>query len=185
MNAVISTEVDNIEGLKKQLAESPKMEGLELASMVSTKEPYFFGNENATYKVAALDIGIKRNILKNLADRDAYIKVFPYNTTFEEMKEFQPDGYFLSNGHGISVRRARARAVRAWNPAPEPGPVQRSGRVAREPRLRAGAPPVRSRRDSCRPRPRRVDGPRACRAGRRSRGGAGVALPRPARARER
>jgi len=59
MNAVISTEIDNIEGLKKQLAEIPNMEGLELASKVSTKEPYFFGNENATYKIAALDIGIK------------------------------------------------------------------------------------------------------------------------------
>jgi len=49
MNAVISTEVDNIEGLKKQLAEIPNMEGLELASKVSTKEPYYFGNENAKY----------------------------------------------------------------------------------------------------------------------------------------
>ena len=41
MNAVISTDVDNIEGLKKQLADSPNMNGLELASKVSTKEPYF------------------------------------------------------------------------------------------------------------------------------------------------
>ena len=45
MNAVISTEVDKIEDLKKQLAECPQMEGLELASKVSTKEPYFYGNE--------------------------------------------------------------------------------------------------------------------------------------------
>jgi carbamoyl-phosphate synthase small subunit len=100
MNAVISTEVDNIEGLKKQLAEVPNMNGLELASKVSTKEPYYFGNENSTYKIAALDIGIKKNILRNLAKRDAYIKVFPYNSTFEEMSAFNPDGYFLSNGPG-------------------------------------------------------------------------------------
>jgi carbamoyl-phosphate synthase small subunit len=100
MNAVISTEVDNIEGLKKQLAEVPNMNGLELASKVSTKEPYYFGNENATYKIAALDIGIKKNILRNLANRDAYIKVFPYNSTFEELSAFNPDGYFLSNGPG-------------------------------------------------------------------------------------
>ncbi|MBR9916024.1 MAG: glutamine-hydrolyzing carbamoyl-phosphate synthase small subunit [Algicola sp.] len=100
MNAVISTEVDNIEGLKEQLAEVPSMEGLELASKVSTKEPYYFGDENATYKIAALDIGIKKNILRNLAKRDAYIKVFPYNATFEELEAFQPDGYFLSNGPG-------------------------------------------------------------------------------------
>lgn len=100
MNAVISTEVDNIEYLKKQLADVPNMNGLELASKVSTKEPYYFGNENATYKIAALDIGIKTNILRNLAKRDAYIKVFPYNSTFEELEAFKPDGYFLSNGPG-------------------------------------------------------------------------------------
>ena len=100
MNAVISTEVDNIEGLKEQLAKVPDMKGLELASKVSTKEPYFFGNENSTYKIAALDIGIKTNILRNLAKRDAYIKVFPYNTKFEEMSSWNPDGYFLSNGPG-------------------------------------------------------------------------------------
>lgn len=100
MNAVISTEVDNIEGLKEQLSKIPDMNGLELASKVSTKESYFVGNENATYKIAALDLGIKKNILRNLAKRDAYIKVFPYNATFKEMSEFNPDGYFLSNGPG-------------------------------------------------------------------------------------
>lgn len=100
MNAVISTDVENIEGLKKQLAEVPDMNGLELASKVSTKEPYFFGKENASYKIAALDIGIKKNILRNLAERDCYIKVFPYTTTFEEMAAFEPEGYFLSNGPG-------------------------------------------------------------------------------------
>ncbi|OBX24639.1 carbamoyl-phosphate synthase small subunit [Gelidibacter algens] len=100
MNAVISTEVENIEGLKKQLAEVPDMNGLELASKVSTKEPYFAGDENATYRIAALDLGIKKNILRNLAKRDAYIKVFPYDATFEEMNAFEPDGFFLSNGPG-------------------------------------------------------------------------------------
>lgn len=99
-NAVISTEVDNIEGLKAQLAEVPDMNGLELASKVSTKEPYYFGNEDATFKVAALDLGIKKNILRNLASRDCYIKVFPYNSSFEELAAWEPDGYFLSNGPG-------------------------------------------------------------------------------------
>ena len=100
MNAIISTETDDLEALKKQLARVPNMEGLELASKVSTKEPYFIGDKNATFKIAALDIGIKKNILRNLAKRDAYIKVFPYNTTFREMQEWNPDGYFLSNGPG-------------------------------------------------------------------------------------
>ena len=100
MNAVISTEVDNIEGLKEQLSKVPDMKGLELASKVSTKEPYYYGNINATYKIAALDIGIKTNILRNLAKRDAYVKVFPYNATFDDMSSWNPDGYFLSNGPG-------------------------------------------------------------------------------------
>jgi len=100
MNAIISTEVEDIEKLKKQLAKVPNMDGLELASKVSTTTPYFIGDENATYKIAALDIGIKKNILRHFAKRDAYIKVFPYNTSFEEMSSFNPDGYFLSNGPG-------------------------------------------------------------------------------------
>jgi carbamoyl-phosphate synthase small subunit len=100
MNAIISTEIDDLEALKQKLAEAPDMKGLELASKVSTKEPYYFGNENATYKISALDLGIKKNILRNLAERDCYIKVFPFDATFEDMQSFDPHGYFLSNGPG-------------------------------------------------------------------------------------
>jgi carbamoyl-phosphate synthase small subunit len=100
MNAIISTDIDNIEVLKKQLAEVPSMEGLELASKVSTKEPYFVGDKNADLKISVLDIGIKKNILRNLVKRGAYVKVFPYNSSFEELESFNPDGYFISNGPG-------------------------------------------------------------------------------------
>jgi len=100
MNAVISTEVDNVEGLKEQLAKVPSMNGLELASKVSTKEAYYVGDENAPIKIAALDIGIKKNILRNFAKRGAYIKVFPFDSTFKDMSDWNPDGYFLSNGPG-------------------------------------------------------------------------------------
>ena len=99
MNAVISTNTD-IEFLQKKLEEIPSMEGLELASKVSTKKAYTIGNKNAKYKIAALDIGIKKNIINNLVKRDCLVKVFPYNTSFEDMSTFQPDGYFLSNGPG-------------------------------------------------------------------------------------
>lgn len=99
-NAVISTDGTSIEDLKSQLANVPNMKGLELASKVSTKEPYFYGDENATYKISALDLGIKTNILRNLAKRDCYIKVFPFDTSYEDLKGFNPDGYFLSNGPG-------------------------------------------------------------------------------------
>lgn len=100
MNAVICTDGTPIEVLKEKLAQVPDMNGLELASKVSTTVPYFFGDESATYKISALDLGIKTNILRNLAKRDCYIKVFPYNATFEDLKAFNPDGYFLSNGPG-------------------------------------------------------------------------------------
>lgn len=100
MNAVISTDGKSIEELKEALAQVPDMKGLELASKVSTKEPYFYGNENAKYKISALDLGIKENILRNFAKRDCYIKVFPYDATYTDLAEFNPDGYFLSNGPG-------------------------------------------------------------------------------------
>lgn len=100
MNAVICTDGTSLADLKIQLAQVPDMKGLELASKVSTKKPYFFGNETAKYKISALDLGIKTNILRNLAKRDCYIKVFPYDATFKDLAEFNPDGYFLSNGPG-------------------------------------------------------------------------------------
>ena len=100
MNAIISTEIDNIDNLKAQLSKVPSMEGLELASKVSTKEPYFVGDENSEFKIAALDIGIKKNILRNFVKRGAYVKVFPYDASFEDLHSWNPDGYFISNGPG-------------------------------------------------------------------------------------
>jgi len=100
MNAVISTRTEEVAALKKELKQVPEMEGLELASRVSTKEPYFVGDPTSSYKIAALDIGMKKNILRNLAKRDSYIQVFPYNATYEEMSAWEPDGYFISNGPG-------------------------------------------------------------------------------------
>ena len=100
MNGIISSETTDIEALKEKLNQVPSMEGLQLCDKVSTKTPYFFGEENAKFKVAVLDFGVKRNILKCLADRGCYLKVYPYNTPFEELESWNPDGYFLSNGPG-------------------------------------------------------------------------------------
>jgi carbamoyl-phosphate synthase small subunit len=100
MNAVICTDDTPIDELKKLLADVPDMKGLELASKVSTKEPYFYGDENATFKISSLDLGIKENILRNFAKRDCYIKVFPFDASYKDLASFSPDGYFLSNGPG-------------------------------------------------------------------------------------
>jgi carbamoyl-phosphate synthase small subunit len=100
MNAVICTDGSSVEELKEALKKVPDMKGLELASKVSTKEAYFYGDENATYKISALDLGIKTNILRNLAKRDCYIKVFPFDASYNDMASFNPNGFFLSNGPG-------------------------------------------------------------------------------------
>lgn len=100
MNAIISSEILDIEELKIKLKNVPSMEGLELSSSVSTKETYCLGNKESEIKVAVLDLGVKNNILNCLIDRGVYLKVFPMKTSYDEMKLWNPDGYFLSNGPG-------------------------------------------------------------------------------------
>ncbi len=100
MNAIISSEELDVEKLKSQLKDVPSMDGLELASVVSTEESYYFGEESAERKVAVLDFGTKKNILRCFSDRGCYLKVFPAKTPFETIKAWNPDGYFLSNGPG-------------------------------------------------------------------------------------
>jgi carbamoyl-phosphate synthase small subunit len=100
MNCIISSETDDLEVLKQQLDATPSMDGLELSSIVSTTTPYFIGNEDAPHRVAVLDFGVKKNILRCFDARQCYLKVFPARTSFEEINAWNPDGYFLSNGPG-------------------------------------------------------------------------------------
>lgn len=100
MNAIISSAELDVDVLKAKLKEVPSMAGLELSSKVATKEAYFYGDEKSDNKVAVLDLGVKKNILRCLAERGVYMKVFPHNTSFEEMKAWGPDAFFLSNGPG-------------------------------------------------------------------------------------
>lgn len=99
MNAIISTENLDISFLKKELEKVPSMEGLELSSRVSTAAPYDF-NSSGTFKVALLDEGYKTNIARCLAERGCHVRIFPYNTGFAEMSNWEPDGFMLSNGPG-------------------------------------------------------------------------------------
>jgi len=100
MNAIVSSENTGLDFLKNELAKVPNMEGLELSSKITTKQTYTIGDENAKYKIAALDFGIKKNILRNFDNRDCYIKIFPAQTSFAEMQDFNANGYFISNGPG-------------------------------------------------------------------------------------
>ncbi|MGV3766672.1 MAG: glutamine-hydrolyzing carbamoyl-phosphate synthase small subunit [Chitinophagaceae bacterium] len=100
MNCIISSEILDLDQLKAELAKVPSMDGLELASQVSTTEAYELGDPNAEIRIAVMDYGVKRNILRCMTDRGAFVKVFPAKTPLEEVNNFNPDGYFISNGPG-------------------------------------------------------------------------------------
>jgi carbamoyl-phosphate synthase small subunit len=100
MNCIISTEITDIEKLKAELDKVPSMDGLELASVVSTKESYYLGNPDSDIRISVLDFGVKKNILNCLVERGAYVKVHNAKTSFEELEQFKPNGYFMSNGPG-------------------------------------------------------------------------------------
>ena len=100
MNCIISSEILDIEVLKKELAKCPNMDGLDLASEVSTTQEYELGDVNAPLRVAVLDFGVKKNILNCLVERGAYVRVHPASTSLARLKEFNANGYFISNGPG-------------------------------------------------------------------------------------
>lgn len=100
MNCIISSEVTDKTQLQAELDKVPSMEGLELSSKVSTKQIYQAGNPESAYRIAVLDLGIKKNILHCFVERGAFLQVYPAKTTFEEMEKFNPHGYFVSNGPG-------------------------------------------------------------------------------------
>jgi carbamoyl-phosphate synthase small subunit len=100
MNAIISSEELNVEILKERLAQVPSMDGLELSSKVSTNQAYEVKPDNALYRVSLIDFGVKKNIVRCLVERGCHVKVFPLNSTKEDLDSFYPDGYMLSNGPG-------------------------------------------------------------------------------------
>ncbi len=100
MNCIISSEIEDLDELTRLLAATPSMEGLELSSKISTREPYFFGNPESKNRIAVMDYGVKKNILRCFDQRDCYLQVFPAKTDFETVKNWNPNGYFLSNGPG-------------------------------------------------------------------------------------
>lgn len=100
MNAIVSSEITDVDQLRKMLQEIPSMDGLELSSHVSTQDTYEMSPEQKRFRIAVLDLGVKRNSLNNFLQRGCEVKVFPYGTSFEEMESWNPDGYFISNGPG-------------------------------------------------------------------------------------
>ena len=102
MNAIISSENLDVDSLKAQLATIPDMNGLELSSKVATTEVFDVLPEQveAKCRVALLDFGVKKNIIRCLTERGCHVRVFPLNATLDEINTFKPHGYMLSNGPG-------------------------------------------------------------------------------------
>ena len=101
MNGIISTLDSNLESLKEKLSQVSSMSGQDLAKEVSCDNFYHYTKrKNYPYKIAAIDFGIKSNILRLLESYACDITVFPANVTSREILNFNPDGVFLSNGPG-------------------------------------------------------------------------------------
>jgi carbamoyl-phosphate synthase small subunit len=111
MSGVLMPGTEANDNARAALAACPAMEGLDLASRVTTREPYTWGNPRAPRHVVAYDYGIKRNILRLLDDHGCRVTVVPATTPAEAVLERRPDGVFLSNGPGDPAAVEYAPAV--------------------------------------------------------------------------
>ena len=102
-----------IEELRNKLKKHPKMDGLNLSSSITTKKQYQYTEgvhelissevcnlKNFKPKIAVIDFGVKKNILRHLVNLNAEVRVFSENASIEDINNFKPDGIFLSNGPG-------------------------------------------------------------------------------------
>ncbi|MDE3052578.1 MAG: glutamine-hydrolyzing carbamoyl-phosphate synthase small subunit [Gemmatimonadota bacterium] len=93
----------------------PSMEGLDLATVVTTREPYTWGDRAAAHHIVAYDFGIKRNILRLFGDHDCRVTVLPAETPANVALSLEPDGVFLANGPGdpaaVSYAPETVRAI--------------------------------------------------------------------------
>lgn len=100
MNAIISSDELDVEKLRALFHTIPSMNGLELSSKVATQTCYDVKPESPAYKVALLDFGVKRSIVRCLVDRGCHVRIFPLDSSLSDLMDFQPDGFMLSNGPG-------------------------------------------------------------------------------------
>ncbi len=100
MNAIVSSEELDLEVLKAKLTGVPSMDGLELASKVCTQKVYDLPADEERFRVAVIDFGTKRNILRNFTRRGVSCRVFPARSNIADLRDYEPDGVFLSNGPG-------------------------------------------------------------------------------------
>ncbi len=109
MRAGVSTEIEDAEQLRALVLQSPPMTGSDLALAVSPAEISVFDVARPRYHVAAVDYGMKRNIVRLLNASGCRVTVFPATAPADRILAADPDGIFLSNGPG--------------DPAALPGPI--------------------------------------------------------------
>jgi len=114
MNGVLTSDNHTVESCLKIISETPKMEGLNLSKLVSTKQQYLWQNSTETdfdvrtsyvekqkkLKVVAIDFGIKKSILNRLVSHGCEILVLPSRASLQDVLSNKPDGIFFSNGPG-------------------------------------------------------------------------------------
>jgi carbamoyl-phosphate synthase small subunit len=100
MRGAIGAGLEPDEASRAALEACPSMVGLDLASRVSTRERYGWGDPRARHHIVAYDYGIKRNILRLFDENDCRVTVVPADTSADAVLSEEPDGIFLSNGPG-------------------------------------------------------------------------------------
>ena len=99
MNAVISSDELDDETLVEEAQAWPSMEGLELASNVTTDAPYLYCKGDGP-RIVVYDFGVKRNILRSFRQRGCTVRVVPGDAPLDDVLSWNPDGLFFSNGPG-------------------------------------------------------------------------------------
>lgn len=100
MNGIVSSQISDVNQLKKLLEKALSMTGLELSSKVTGTKPNDEGNPASEMRVALLDLGYKRHIATCLTERNCLVRIFPMGTSFEEIMKWNPNGFLISNGPG-------------------------------------------------------------------------------------
>ncbi len=139
MRAGISSEIDDAEELLSRVRRSASMIGSDLALAVSPADVAEFApdGERESFRVAAIDYGMKRNIVRLLTAAGCRVRVYPATASAERVLESDPDGIFLSNGPGDPSALAGSDLDDRAAPSEETDLRHLPGPSAARPRARA------------------------------------------------
>ena len=99
LKAAITTETISDDELLEMAKSQPSIVDMDLVHKVSTKDIKEF-KEDTNKKVALIDCGVKRNIIKSFLERDIGVILFPYNTDYKTILDYSPNGLMITSGPG-------------------------------------------------------------------------------------